>query len=63
MASRSDEDVVMVNGEATQAMPIIGELISLLGESYRCVSIAYADDQETGGVPEVRVRYRHNKHK
>lgn len=40
-------------------MPLIGELIVVLGSLYRCVSVEWADRSETRtGKAEIRVRFR-----
>lgn len=60
MATRASEETVG-HTEATQPMPVIGETIVVMSTIYRCISVAYADDKETGGEPEIRVRFKRVK--
>lgn len=52
------EEEVVGHTQATQPMPIIGETIVLMERMYRCVSVIYVDAKESGGVPEIRVRFK-----
>lgn len=57
--TRSREEAVLdEEGDGVSPMPIVGEKIMVLGHSYRCVSVSYADTDETKSLPELRVRYR-----
>ena len=57
MAQHPSEQVVL-NGSMSE-LPTVGEIVRLLGSSWRCVMVQYADGQESGGgEPEIRVRFR-----
>ena len=44
---------------ATDSMPVIGGLVVVMGQLYRCVEVRYADGTETQtGVAELRIRYK-----
>ena len=57
----SNGEEVLGHTEASQPMPLIGETIVVMGTIYRCISVAYADAHETGGEPEIRVRFKRVK--
>lgn len=60
-AAPPEEEVVGWIGErpeATTAMPLVGEVVAMAGERWRCVAVNYADEEDTKGQPELRVRYR-----
>ena len=56
MATHPSETVVL-DGSMSE-LPTVGEIVRLLGSSWRCVMVQYADGRETEGVPEIRVRFR-----
>jgi hypothetical protein len=47
---------VIGHTDATMAFPIVGEIVTVMGKRWRCVSVSY---EEVGvEVPELRVRFR-----
>lgn len=52
MPPPTDED------EPNQSMPIVGEIVVVMNTRWRCVSVSWADEQETKGQPELRVRFK-----
>jgi len=58
MPTRNDEEVLGHTTGATDPMPVIGSVIVVMGRLYRCVSVTYADSEETKGSAEIRVRFK-----
>jgi hypothetical protein len=53
------DEWVISHTMADSPMPIIGARVVALGHLYRCVSIEFADSEETRtGRTELRVRFR-----